>query len=203
LSEAAGAAGVSVRCAREWIGRYRVEGDAGLVDRSSAPGSIPHRTSDERVQVIAALRRLRFTGPEIAQCLGMALLTVSGILKRIGMGKLGRLGLEPAKRYERQRPGELIHIDVKKLEPAATGALSWRPPSASTESTPARANLCAENGRAATARRSPSPPIGEAHPSGPVISSTPGVTCGRSRSGWPRVSEPHTRKGLSSSSERA
>jgi len=61
------------------------------------------------------LRRLRFTGPEIAECLGMALSTVSGILARIGMGKLGRLGLEPAQRYERATPGELIHVDVKKL----------------------------------------------------------------------------------------
>jgi transposase InsO family protein len=67
------------------------------------------------VQAIAALRRLRFTGPEIAECLGMALSTVSAVLTRIGMGKLGRLGLEPAQRYERARPGELIHIDVKKL----------------------------------------------------------------------------------------
>jgi transposase InsO family protein len=65
--------------------------------------------------VIAALRRLRFTGPEIAETLEMALSTVSGVLLRIGMGKLGRLGLEPAVRYERERPGELIHIDVKKL----------------------------------------------------------------------------------------
>ena len=55
------------------------------------------------------------TGAEIAECLGMALSTVPGILTRIGMGKLGRLGLEPAQRYERARPGELIHIDVKKL----------------------------------------------------------------------------------------
>jgi transposase InsO family protein len=85
------------------------------LDRSSAPRSIPHRTEEERVQAIAALRRLRFTGPEIAETLGMALSTVSGILTRIGMGKLGRLGLEPAQRYERERPGELIHIDVKKL----------------------------------------------------------------------------------------
>jgi hypothetical protein len=58
---------------------------------------------------------LRFTGPEIAESLGVALSTVSGILARIGMGKLGRLGLEPAERYERDRPGELVHIDVKKL----------------------------------------------------------------------------------------
>jgi hypothetical protein len=58
---------------------------------------------------------LRFTGPQIAETLGMALSTVSGILTRIGMGKLGRIGLEPPERYERERPGELIHIDVKKL----------------------------------------------------------------------------------------
>jgi transposase InsO family protein len=115
VTKAAEAAGVSVRCARKWVGRYRAEGELGLLDRSSAPGSIPHRTCAERVQAIAALRRLRFTGPEIAETLGMALSTVSGILTRIGMGKLGRLGLEPAQRYERERPGELIHIDVKKL----------------------------------------------------------------------------------------
>jgi hypothetical protein len=115
LTKAAEAAEVSVRCARKWVGRYRTEGDLGLLDRSSAPCSIPHRTSEERMQAIAALRRLRFTGPEIAETLGMALSTVSGILTRIGMGKLGRLGLEPAVRYERERPGELIHIDVKKL----------------------------------------------------------------------------------------
>jgi transposase InsO family protein len=122
VTEAAGAAEVSVRCARKWVGRYRAEGDLGLLDRSSAPGSIPHRTGEERVQAIAALRRLRFTSPEIAETLGMALSTVSGILARIGMGKLGRLGLEPAQRYERERPGELIHIDVKKLGRIERGA---------------------------------------------------------------------------------
>jgi transposase InsO family protein len=122
LTKAAEAAEVSVRCARKWVGRYRSEGELGLLDRSSAPGSIPHRTGEERVQTIAALRRLRFTGPEIAETLGMALSTVSGILTRIGMGKLGRLGLEPARRYERERPGELIHIDVKKLGRIKGGA---------------------------------------------------------------------------------
>jgi transposase InsO family protein len=115
LTKAAAAAEVSVRCARKWVGRYRAEGELGLLDRSSTPDSIPHRTSEQRVQAIAALRRLRFTGPEIAEILGMAVSTVSGILTRIGMGKLGRLGLEPAQRYERERPGELLHIDVKKL----------------------------------------------------------------------------------------
>jgi transposase InsO family protein len=122
LTKAAEAAEVSVRCARKWVGRYRADGELGLLDRSSAPGSIPHRTGEERVQTIAALRRLRFTGPEIAETLGMALSTVSGILTRIGMGKLGRLGLEPARRYERERPGELIHIDVKKLGRIRGGA---------------------------------------------------------------------------------
>jgi transposase InsO family protein len=122
VTKAAEAAEVSVRCARKWVGRYRLEGELGLLDRSSAPRSIPHRTSEERVQVIAALRKLRFTGPEIAETLGMALSTVSGILTRIGMGKLGRLGMEPAERYERARPGELIHIDVKKLGRIHAGA---------------------------------------------------------------------------------
>jgi transposase InsO family protein len=122
LSEAAAAAEVSVRCARKWVGRYQAEGELGLLDRSSAPHAIPHRTGELRVEAIAALRRLRFTGPEIAECLGMALSTVSGILTRIGMGKLGRLGLEPAVRYERARPGELIHVDVKKLGRIEAGA---------------------------------------------------------------------------------
>jgi transposase InsO family protein len=122
LTSAAAAAEVSVRCARKWVGRYRAEAELGLLDRSSAPRSIPHRTSEQRVAAIVALRRLRFTGPEIAETLDMALSTVSGILTRIGMGKLGRLGLEPAVRYERERPGELIHIDVKKLGRIQGGA---------------------------------------------------------------------------------
>src|SRR4051795_11111249 len=115
LAAAAEAAGVSERTARTWVTRYRDEGEAGLVDRSSAPKSVPLLISEERRQSIAALRRLRFTGPEIADALDMALSTISGLLKEMGMGKLGRLGMEPAERYERGRPGELIHIDVKKL----------------------------------------------------------------------------------------
>jgi transposase InsO family protein len=115
LTKAAEAAEVSVRCARKWVGRYRAEGELGLLDRSSAPATVANRTCQRRVGVIAALRRLRFTAPEIAETLAMPLSTVSGILQRIGMGRLGRLGLEPAERYERERPGELIHIDVKKL----------------------------------------------------------------------------------------
>jgi len=122
LTEAAAAAGVSERTARTWVGRYRAEGMAGLGDRSSAPHRVANRIPERRVEAIATLRRLRMTGAEIAECLGMAASTVSGILTRIGMGKLGRLGMEPAVRYERQRPGELIHIDVKKLGRIQGGA---------------------------------------------------------------------------------
>jgi transposase InsO family protein len=122
LTAAAEAAGVSVRCARKWTGRYRLEGELGLLDRSSAPRLVANRTAPERVEAIAKLRRLRFTAAEIAETLGMALSTVSGILTRIGMGRLGRLGLEAAVRYERSRPGELLHIDVKKLGRIQGGA---------------------------------------------------------------------------------
>ena len=115
LTQAAEAAEVSVRCASKWVARYRAEGECGLLDRPSTPAKVANRTCERRVAAIAALRRLRFTGPEIAEVLGMPVSTVSGILHRVGMGKLGRLGLQPAERYERERPGELVHVDVKKL----------------------------------------------------------------------------------------
>jgi transposase InsO family protein len=116
LAAAAEAAGVSVRTISKWLRRYRLEGEQGLLDRGSAPASVPLRTGEERVAVIAALRRLRMTGAEIAETLAMPASTVSGILTRIGLGKLWRLEpLEPANRYEKKRPGELVHIDVKKL----------------------------------------------------------------------------------------
>jgi transposase InsO family protein len=115
VREAALAAEVSARTAGKWVARYRVEGAAGLLDRSSAPLFVANRSDESTIEAIAALRRLRFTGPEISEVLEMPFSTVSGILKRIGMGRLGRLGLEPAERYERTVAGELIHIDVKKL----------------------------------------------------------------------------------------
>ena len=114
LTAAAEAAGVSVRCARKWATRYR-GGDRQLLDHSSAPRRVANRTDPERVAVIVKLRRLRMTAAEIAETLSMPLSTVSGILTRIGLGRLGRIGLEPAVRYERSRPGELVHVDVKKL----------------------------------------------------------------------------------------
>jgi transposase InsO family protein len=122
ISEAARAAGVSPRTCAKWVRRYSAEGELGLLDRSSAPVLVANRTGEETVAVIAALRRLRMTGPEIAEVLGRPLSTVSGILTRIGMGRLGRLGMQPAERYERATPGELIHIDVKKLGRIQGGA---------------------------------------------------------------------------------
>ena len=114
LTAAAEAAGVSVRCARKWVSRYRA-GDRLLADRSSAPRRVANRTAPERVAVIVKLRQLRMTAAEIAETLTMPLSTVSGILTRIGMGRLGRIGLERPVRSERSRPGELVHVDVKKL----------------------------------------------------------------------------------------
>ena len=123
LTEAAEAAGVSERTCSKWVGRYRTEGRAGLEDRSSAPHSVPSRTPEARVEAIAALRRLRMTGPEIAELLQMASSTVSAVLDRIGLGRLSRLEPpEPPNRYERANPGELIHIDVKKLVRIERGA---------------------------------------------------------------------------------
>ena len=123
LTKAAAAAEVSERTCSKWVRRYRVEGQAGLLDRSSAPRSIPHRTPDELVEVIVVLRRLRMTGAEIALCLAMALSTVSAVLSRVGLGKLSRLEPpEPPNRYERRHPGELIHVDVKKLGRIKGGA---------------------------------------------------------------------------------
>jgi transposase len=116
LTAAAEAAGVSERTAAKWRARWRAEGEDGLLDRSSAPKAQPTQLPPDRVKAIEALRRLRMTAAEIAEVLGMALSTVSRWLKRIGLGKRSRLTPpEPPNRYERKRPGELIHVDIKKL----------------------------------------------------------------------------------------
>jgi transposase InsO family protein len=122
-TEAAEAAGVSERTCSKWVKRYLAAGEAGLLDRSSAPKSVPHRTPDELVEVIVRLRKLRMTGAEIAFCLAMALSTVSAVLLRVGLGKLSRLEPpEPPNRYERRHAGELLHVDVKKLGRIQGGA---------------------------------------------------------------------------------
>src|SRR5436190_10828160 len=113
---AAEAAGVSVRTARKWIGRHRRGGERRHHDRSSAPRRCPRRTPERQVQQIERLRRQRMTGPAIAAALGMARSTVGAVLRRLGLGKLKALEPKPAVvRYERARPGEMIHLDIKKL----------------------------------------------------------------------------------------
>jgi transposase len=116
IRDAAEAAGISQRSASKWLKRFRLEGEDGLADRSSAPRRVPNRTAPERVEAILALRELRFTAAEIAETLGMAHSTASAVLKRHGKGRLPRPDADqPENRYERARPGELVHIDVKKL----------------------------------------------------------------------------------------
>lgn len=111
---AAHAAGVSVRTARKWLKRHRQ--GAGHADRSSAPRRCPHRTPSDQVVKIEQLRRERMTGPRIARTLGMARSTVGAVLRRLGLGRLSALDPKPAIiRYERDRPGEMIHLDIKKL----------------------------------------------------------------------------------------
>jgi transposase InsO family protein len=116
LRRAAAAAGVSVRTAAKWCARWRAEGEQGLLDRSSRPLRQPRRTPADRVEAVLRLRRLRMTAAEIAEALRMALSTVSLILKRAGLGRRSRLEpLQPVNRYEHHRPGELVHLDIKKL----------------------------------------------------------------------------------------
>jgi transposase InsO family protein len=116
MAEAAEAAGYSERSGYKWLRRYRDEGAEGLRDRPSAPHRVPRRTSAARVQRIRALRRKRRTAWEIAQRLGLAWSTVSAVLRREGLGRLAALDRKPApRRYERERAGELVHLDVKPL----------------------------------------------------------------------------------------
>ena len=116
VTAAAAAAGVSERTLYRWLARFRAGGQVGLVDRPPVPRRVPRRTPADRVRAICALRRLRLTAAEIAERLSMPLSTVSAVLKREGLGKRSRLEPpEPLNRYERARPGELVHVDVKKL----------------------------------------------------------------------------------------
>jgi transposase InsO family protein len=116
VADAAEAAGVSERTAYKWLARYRAGGAAALVDRQSTPGRCPHGTPAEQVAAIEGLRRQRMSGPAIARKLSMPRSTVGAILRRLRLGRLAALDVKPAAvRYERERPGELIHIDTKKL----------------------------------------------------------------------------------------
>jgi transposase InsO family protein len=110
------AAGVCPRTVRKWIDRYRREGLAGLCDRSSRPHRLRKPTPQAIVEQIEALRRQRYTGRQIAAGLGISPATVSRILRRLGLNRIAALEpAAPVRRYERARPGEMIHIDIKKL----------------------------------------------------------------------------------------
>ena len=220
LSAAAEAAGVSVRCARKWVCRYRMAGEQGLVDRSSAPCRVANRTPADRVEAIVKLRRLRFTAAEIAETLGMALSTVSGILTRIGMGRLGRLGLEPAVRYERSRPGELVHIDVKKLGRIQGGAgwrvrggrqhynskytdrpaLSVTASARSTSTSPSTITAASPTQRCSPTRRRRPPPASSAAPS-PSTAATASASRRSSATTAPPTSRRSTRSPVESSAQ--
>jgi transposase InsO family protein len=116
MADAAQAAGISVRTGYRWLARARREGPAGLQDRPCQARRIPHRTGRLRTQRIERLRRHRLTGAQIASRLAMPRSTVAAVLKRRGLERLSRLAPKRAVvRYERQRPGELLHLDTKKL----------------------------------------------------------------------------------------
>ena len=113
---AARAAGVCLRTAHKWLARFKTEGKAGLVDRSSRPKKLRRPTSRVIVDQVIALRRQRLSGSHIAKMVGISPATVSRLLKAAGLSRLKDLDpAEPVRRYERQHPGELIHIDIKKL----------------------------------------------------------------------------------------
>ena len=112
----ASAFGVCERTVRKWVKRYRAEGPAGLQDRSSRPHRLRKPTSATVVARIEALRRQRWIGAQIAAETGVSPSTVSRVLRRLGLNRLKDLEPQaPVRRYERQNPGELIHIDIKKL----------------------------------------------------------------------------------------
>jgi transposase InsO family protein len=115
VGDVAVAFAVSERTAYRWLARFRA-GDHHLRDRSSAPRRVPRRTSARVEALVEGLRRLRWTSTRIAAELGMAVSTVGAVLARLGLNRLSRLEPpEPPNRYERRHPGELVHLDVKKL----------------------------------------------------------------------------------------
>src|SRR5215210_225384 len=127
VTAAAEAAGVTERTVWRWLRRWREEGEAGLRDRSSRPRSSPSRLPAATVEAITSLRRLRMTAAQIAEVLGLALSTVSAWLKRIGLGRRSRLEPpEPPNRYECGRPGELVHVDIKRLARISGGGARRR-----------------------------------------------------------------------------
>ena len=125
--DAAQAFGVSERTVRKWLARFRAEGPAGLQDRSARPPHSPRRLPPRLERRIARLRARRRTGPQIADTLGLLLSTIGAVLRRLGLGRLPPLRPRPPIiRYERATPGELLHIDAKKLGRIAVGIVGHR-----------------------------------------------------------------------------
>ena len=115
-SQAAISYGVSAKIVARWVGRYRAEGRAGMVDRSSRPHRLHCAAPQATIDHVIALRRQHWTGKHIARDVGVSPATVSRILKRAGLSRLKDIEpAEPVRRYERKHPGEMIHIDIKKL----------------------------------------------------------------------------------------
>jgi len=115
-SEAATRQGVSTVTARKWLGRYLVDGAAGLLDKSSRPEKSPRAIEPHVALAIVELRRKLYLQARIASYMGVSKATVSRVLRRAGLSKLSDLRpQEPVQRYEREQPGELLHIDIKRL----------------------------------------------------------------------------------------
>ena len=115
-TKVAAAFGVCIKTVGKWVDRFEAEGEAGLRDRSSRPKSSPRQTKADAVERIETLRRERWTGQQIAQEVSVSPASVSRVLRRLGLNRLDSLEpAEPIRRYEREHPGELIHIDIKKL----------------------------------------------------------------------------------------
>ena len=163
--------GVTVKVVARWVERFRAEGSAGMADRSSRPKTSPRRTEAIVADAIAALRRQRLTGKHIAMATGVSEATVSRVLARAGLSRLKDLEpAEPVRRYEREHPGELVHLDIKKLGrigsvghritgryPGAVNAISASAGSSSTSaSTMPRASLSSKS-CPTSAKRAPSP----------------------------------------------
>ena len=116
IQEVARALGLSRTTVYKWVARFRSEGPSGLLDRRSAPRTCPHRTAPAKEAAAGRLRGLRMLMRSIARRLRMALSTVAAVLKRVGLNRLPPIEAPPpVRRYERERPGELLHVDIKKL----------------------------------------------------------------------------------------
>lgn len=158
VDEAAAAAGVRPDTVRKWRDRFAADGEAGLRDRSSRPHRSPRRLSPEREAEIAALRRERLSSPAIARRLGLPVSTVGVALRRLGLGRFSALEPRPEViRYERENPGELIHLDIRGSA-ASTGSATASPATAAARATGAAPAGSASTSPSMTPRGSPTPP---------------------------------------------